>query len=60
MTELKPCPFCGGDAEVIDLGDPDDDSYAHCTKCRVQQIADFTAKEAALRWNTRASTKGMT
>ena len=53
--QLLPCPFCGGEAEVIDLGNPNDDSYVHCTnrKCEVQQIARYTDAEAITAWNTR-------
>jgi Lar family restriction alleviation protein len=54
---LLPCPFCGGEAVIEDLGEPDDDSFAHCEDCGVQQIADFTRREAARMWNTRKASK---
>jgi Lar family restriction alleviation protein len=54
-VELLPCPFCGGEAELNDLGDPQDDSFVSCTrpKCEVQQIARFTPEAAIAAWNTR-------
>lgn len=34
MTELKPCPFCGGDVELRTKMDGEDDTYfILCTKC---------------------------
>ena len=41
-TELKPCPFCGGDGDVmlriIDGGDYSDEYqyYASCTRCHTE------------------------
>ncbi len=56
MTELAPCPFCGGKAELIDLGDSRNDSYVHCTTatCEVQQIAKYDELGATRAWNCRA------
>lgn len=52
---LLPCPFCGGEPVLDDLGDPHDDSFVHCTHCEVQQIANYTSEKAAARWNTRST-----
>ena len=30
IKELKPCPFCGGEAKVMDMGYP---HWVYCTKC---------------------------
>ena len=30
MKELKNCPFCGGEAKVMDMGYP---HWVYCTKC---------------------------
>jgi Lar family restriction alleviation protein len=60
LVELKACPFCGGEAELDDLGDPNDDSFVHCTRCDVQQIANYGAAKASERWNTRATASGIT
>ena len=55
--ELLPCPFCGSKAVLEDLGDPNDDSFVHCTgrRCEVQQIARYSASDATSAWNSRAS-----
>ena len=60
MSELKPCPFCGGEAIVIktDLGDGCAEFYhAVCLDCSVEmkQYECMTRKEAIEAWNRRAS-----
>jgi len=36
MTELKPCPFCGGDVELRDKTDGRDETYViYCNKCHM-------------------------
>lgn len=57
-VKLELCPFCGGEAELEDLGDPQDDSFVHCAnpRCEVQQIAQYTPEQAIAAWNTRTST----
>lgn len=56
MTEtisvLSPCPFCGGEPEMQNLGDADS-FYVHCKDCEVQQIASYRPHVAARRWNQR-------
>ena len=63
MTELKPCPFCGGKAEIRTGGNDGFHApklvFAQCTKCgaktaNVPISADYAAnKEAADVWNQR-------
>lgn len=60
VVELLPCPFCGGDPIADNLGDPMDDSFIHCSKCEVQQIANYAPHRAAALWNTRANSTGLT
>ena len=49
MSELKPCPFCGGKARLdIDL----EWYYVYCTKCQAQVEGDWRA-EAIKMWNRR-------
>lgn len=51
--ELRPCPFCGGDSEVVHLKSGDD--LVRCVKChaRTRQYHenDVGARDA---WNRRA------
>lgn len=71
MTDLKPCPFCGGEAEVyvVTLWDSSDSIYGYrgegrCYSCNVVQKtkgSDGRDQHEAARldgiaaWNTRAS-----
>ena len=61
MEELKPCPFCGGKANIIQS----DISYSiRCSKCGVgifrprmgesEWCAFHTIKETTDAWNRRA------
>ena len=56
--KLKPCPFCGGKAE---MGIRDASAFVMCAKClarsrMVVACADYTAREvAADEWNQRNS-----
>ncbi len=49
--ELKPCPFCGGDEEIIDT--VDGKFYIQCTECTTLNVY-FRKKDAVNRWNRRA------
>jgi len=61
MKELKPCPFCGGEAEIYESGDNhriyctdllNDNSY--CILGALDHCCDFkTEDEATKAWNTR-------
>lgn len=56
--ELKPCPFCGGEGKIIDLGFFNlPSSYGVCClncSCATYQFFD-TEGEAAEAWNRRVS-----
>lgn len=58
MTELKPCPFCGGEAAVIKhtfIGYGEDYYQPVCLDCNASK-ADYRyrTKEAAINaWNKR-------
>ena len=50
-AELKPCPFCGGKAEMV--SDFDDEHYVYCTGCKGGWKTMETPEEAAEAWNRR-------
>lgn len=56
MYELKPCPFCGEDANMIEteLGVVYNDYYvAFCTNCPANMAHFESVEEAIKAWNTR-------
>lgn len=48
-TELKPCPFCGGEAKIMISVL----SYVMCDKCCAETNHYITEKEAIEAWNRR-------
>ena len=52
MTELKPCPFCGGEAIV--RGSIVTYDHVACRKCNSAMLGD-TKEEAIAKWNNRPS-----
>ena len=60
MTDLKPCPFCGGESELVipNSWDPYQ-AYVRCKKCRISgplvwMVDDENFKATAVKkWNTR-------
>ena len=56
MEKLKPCPFCGGKAEMLisEYKDSRKEYLAACTECdgMVERWRE-TEKEAAEQWNRR-------
>lgn len=59
--ELKPCPFCGGEAQRFTLTEEDEPMNAGgdvitCTKCQASSHVEFGRKENLVsRWNTRTT-----
>lgn len=53
--ELKPCPFCGGEAKLFSLGS---EYEVYCTECHSSSGWYSQKGEAAIRaaaaWNRRA------
>lgn len=55
MTEeLKPCPFCGGKAELLVTGT----YWYRCTDCGAETECDPDKNSAASLWNRRSSSIG--
>ena len=57
-TELKPCPFCGGEAEKIFIGNEHTKKRSleiKCTKCRVKRVN--SAIHHSHEWLDEVSTK---
>lgn len=55
---LKPCPFCGGPANVAELkgrlfAEGVDHFYVICTKCGTQSRIMRRRQDAVIRWNRR-------
>lgn len=66
MAELKPCPFCGGEAEVVPhkfwsdvLKDWKIDSYGiECKNCHTSGYQFWGCEEHAIKaWNRRMGEK---
>lgn len=59
--ELKPCPFCGGEAQRFTLTEEDEPMNAGgdvitCLKCQASSHVEFGRKEnLAECWNTRTT-----
>ena len=54
MEELKPCPFCGGEAELID--GPFHSWQVECGTCYAKtNHSNDSAAEVVTAWNTRPS-----
>ena len=52
MTELKPCPFCGGEAEIF-VSDVTDRALVYCRGCDAQIQMKPNEEEAIEAWNKR-------
>ena len=55
MANLKPCPFCGGEAKVCDDIEYTVGGYwVECKDCHIQTPSKINSKEAVINyWNTR-------
>lgn len=54
MTELKSCPFCGGEAEIF-VSDVTDRAVVYCKGCDAQIQMKTNEEEATEAWNKRTS-----
>ena len=59
MSELLPCPFCGGDAEVERIGTARVSMIVACQNCGCRlesnEVPETSLKD--VRWNTRTPPK---
>lgn len=54
MSELKPCPFCGGDAKEFTGEDAKPYRWTvECENCGAH-VGEETRYKARLKWNRRA------
>ena len=54
--KLKPCPFCGGEAKLINILNYYGDIYwVKCEECNAETPSDFEKDEAIAAWNRRAN-----
>ena len=52
MNELKPCPFCGGKAQIMDTGYP---HWIYCEKCGAQVHGGTNYEKYSIKaWDRRA------
>lgn len=51
--ELKPCPFCGGEAEIVRYGTPRYSTQYECTECGCSLETGETFNHGKA-WNTRS------
>ena len=54
MSELKPCPFCGGEAELTGFEAPE--YWVWCPNCKASTDAHTCKQPAIEAWNTRVET----
>lgn len=53
-SELKPCPFCGGEAELLVDETQYYKSMVICTKCYIHTPHEHIEAIAISAWNRRA------
>ena len=54
MIELKPCPFCGGEANLVQGSSGKLLPWVRCRDCGAETSDYDSVEEAAEAWNRRA------
>jgi hypothetical protein len=54
MSDLLPCPFCGGGAELCEAIHPDT-WLVRCTVCQCKTVNYYTKAQASDIWNARTA-----
>jgi len=53
VEDLKPCPWCGGEAVIAQMAERD--FFGRCLDCRARHPEVMETRQAAIRaWNQRA------
>ena len=55
MNKLKPCPFCGGNANTYHNPFTVAEHYVSCNNCNAKTDVYFKKKQAIEAWNRRAN-----
>lgn len=55
MTDLNPCPLCGGKAELFTIRTPIGGYYVGCLVCFKRTAQYDTSEEAIANWNEEAA-----
>jgi Lar family restriction alleviation protein len=53
MADLKPCPFCGGEAEMQYIGTCCPLYFISCKECGCKQATSISKEAVIEAWNTR-------
>ncbi|HOD09026.1 MAG TPA: Lar family restriction alleviation protein [Myxococcota bacterium] len=53
--KLKPCPFCGGGADLLEEDPRQLATLVQCTECGASIPASTNEDDAIRRWNTRTT-----
>jgi len=53
MIKLKPCPFCGGEAEVERQGTSRQSCIISCTECGCRHEGPDEYEQCGYQWNMR-------
>jgi Lar family restriction alleviation protein len=54
MSELKPCPFCGGKADMVQPGTRRHSCIVECLNCGCRLESSDEGERSGQSWNSRA------